>query len=157
MPVLAMQIRAAAADEMDHVRTLFREYATWLQEDICLQSLEQELASLPGSYGPPRGSLLIAARGESIGGCVALRELDPETAEMKRLFVRPSFRGIGLGEKLIAAIAAEARVLGYKRLRLDTLPKMDTAQKLYEKLGFRDIARYNSSPVAGTRFMELTL
>jgi putative acetyltransferase len=152
-----MEIRQATAAEMDQVRALFQEYADWLQEDICLQSFAEELAGLPGAYGPPRGALLVASDGTQIAGCVALRPLDEETAEMKRLFVRPQFRGNAIGPKLVAALAQEARRLGYQRVRLDTLPKMVAAQKMYESIGFHDIARYNGNASAGVRFMELQL
>jgi len=142
---------------MNQVRDLFREYGAWLQEDICLQSFEQELSALPGAYTPPKGTLLVASDGTHLAGCVALRPLDQETGEMKRLFVRDAFRGRGIGPRLVTTLVAEARKLNYRRLRLDTLPKMDTAQKLYESLGFRDIERYNESVSAGVRFMELQL
>ena len=152
-----MEVRQAAADEVEQVRALFREYAEWLQEDVCLQSFEQELAGLPGAYGRPRGTLLVAAEGIRLAGCVALRPLDEETAEMKRLYVRPEFRGNALGPKLVGAVIEEARRLSYRRVRLDTLPKMVAAQRMYESIGFRDIARYNESDYAGIRFMELQL
>jgi len=152
-----MRIRLAEASEMDRVRVLFREYAAWLQEDICLQSFEQELAALPGTYAPPRGSLLVAADGSQLCGCVALRPLDDETSEMKRLFVRESFRGKGAGAKLVIALIEVARVAGYRQLRLDTLPKMAAAQRMYQQIGFRDIERYNDNASVGVRFMELEL
>lgn len=152
-----MEVRQAAATEIDQVRVLFREYAEWLQEDICLQSFEQELAALPGAYAHPGGTLLVAAEGIRLAGCVGLRPLDLETGEMKRLYVRPEFRANALGPRLVAALIEEARRLGYRRVRLDTLPKMVAAQKMYASIGFRDIARYNGNASAGVRFMELQL
>ncbi len=152
-----MEIRAANVDDIGKVRLLFREYAAWLQEGICLQSFEEELAALPGAYGPPRGALLMAVDGNQLAGCGALRALDEDTGEMKRLFVRPEFRGNAIGPRLVTTLIEEARRLGYRRVRLDTLPKMASAQKLYELLGFRDIARYNENSSAGVRFMELQL
>ena len=152
-----MEVRPAAPGEMNQVRSLFQEYADWLQEDICLQSFKEELAGLPGAYAPPRGTLLVAAAGTQLAGCVALRPLDQETGEMKRLYVRPDFRGSGIGPRLVTSLVAEARKLGYLRVRLDTLPKMAAAQRLYESIGFRDIQRYNENSSAGVRFMELQL
>jgi ribosomal protein S18 acetylase RimI-like enzyme len=152
-----MEIRAAGPDEIGKVRLLFHEYAAWLQEDICLHSFEQELTALPGAYGPPRGALLVASNGSQLAGCVALRPLQKDTAEMKRLFVRPQFRGNAVGPTLVTALIEEARRLSYRRVRLDTLPKMASAQRLYESIGFRDIARYNQNASTGVRFMELQL
>jgi ribosomal protein S18 acetylase RimI-like enzyme len=152
-----MEIRPANPEEIEQVRTLLQMYADWLQEDICLQNFAQELAALPGAYGPLRGTLLVASDGTQLVGCVALRALNDETAEMKRLFVRPAFRGNAIGPRLVMMLIEEARRLGYRWLRLDTLPKMGAAQKLYESLGFRDIARYNENASAGVRFMELQL
>ena len=148
-----MTIRPAVKEDRDEIRAMLREYEAWLEVDLCFQGFERELAELPGDYVPPRGRLLIVEG----AGCVALRALDEETCEMKRLFVRASHRGSGLGRRLILAIVEEARVIGYRRVRLDTLPKMDGAQRLYEALGFRDIEAYRENPVAGARFMELVL
>jgi ribosomal protein S18 acetylase RimI-like enzyme len=149
----------AAADKSDlpAVRKLLREYAAGVGFPLDFQDFEREVADLPGAYAPPRGALLVARSGDTLAGCVALRPLDGETCEMKRLFVHPSARGLGLGERLALAILAEARACGYRRLRLDTLPTMGAAQGLYERLGFRDIEPYTTNPIAGTRFLELTL
>lgn len=152
-----MEIREAAAAEIDQVRALFQEYAELIQEDVCLDSFAEELAALPGDYSPPRGTLLVASEAAELAGCVALRPLDQETGEMKRLYVRPEFRGNAIGPKLVMALIGEARKFGYRRVRLDTLRKMVAAQRLYESLGFRDIARYNDNDAAGVRFMELQL
>jgi putative acetyltransferase len=145
----------AVRDESDlvEVRGLLREYATSLAFPLDFQDFDRELAELPGAYAPPRGALLLA-RGQ---GCVALRPLGDTTCEMKRLYVRPQARGAGLGRKLAETIVAEARRLEYARMRLDTVPGMETAQALYEQLGFREIAPYTTNPVAGTRFLELDL
>jgi GNAT superfamily N-acetyltransferase len=148
-----MKIHRAEASHLDEIRTMLREYEAWLQVDLCFQGFEKELASLPGDYAPPRGRLLIA----SGAGCVALRPLDEETCEMKRLYVREEHRGSGLGRRLVEALIEEARAIGYRRMRLDTLPKMDSAQKLYASLGFREIAAYRANPVPGARFLELSL
>jgi ribosomal protein S18 acetylase RimI-like enzyme len=149
----------AEADTVDlpAVRELLLEYAAGVGVPLDFQGFDREVADLPGDYAPPRGALLVARVGAELAGCVALRPLGGDACEMKRLFVRPAARGLGLGERLALAIVAEARRLGYRRMRLDTLPAMDAAQSLYERLGFRDIPPYTDNPVAGTRFLELTL
>lgn len=139
--------------EVEEARVLFREYAASLPFALDFQDFDQELADLPGPYAPPRGALLLA-RGE---GCVGLRPLDPTTCELKRLYVRPSTRGTGLGRRLAEAIVAEARSLGYARMRLDTLPGMEAAQSLYARLGFYEIEGYRPNPIPGARFLELEL
>jgi putative acetyltransferase len=148
-----MIIRPATPADLDDIRLMLREYAAWLEVDLCFQNFEQELAALPGDYVPPRGRLLLAEG----AGCVALRSIDDETCEMKRLYVRPEHRGSGLGRQLVLAIISEARGIGYRRMRLDTMPKMDRAQGLYAALGFREIAAYRYNPEPGARFLELEL
>jgi GNAT superfamily N-acetyltransferase len=139
--------------DVEEVRTLFREYAASLPFALDFQDFDQELAGLPGAYAPPRGALFLA-RG---AGCVGLRPIDETTCEMKRLYVRPSARGKGLGRQLAEAVVAEARRLGYAHMRLDTVPGMDGAHSLYEELGFREIPAYRTNPVPGARFLELEL
>jgi GNAT superfamily N-acetyltransferase len=136
---------------------LFAEYQRGLGVSLCFQGFDRELAVLPGDYAPPRGRLILALAGDRPAGCVALRPLFHRDAEMKRLYVRAVHRGSGLGRVLADRIIAEARALGYETLKLDTLPQMHAAQRLYEKLGFRDTAPYNDNPVNGVRFMALTL
>jgi GNAT superfamily N-acetyltransferase len=148
-----MTIRPATPADLDEIRAMLREYAAWLEVDLCFQNFEQELAGLPGDYAPPRGRLLIAEG----AGCVALRAIDGEVCEMKRLYLRPEHRGLGLGRRLVQAIIDEARSVGYRRMRLDTMPKMDSAQRLYASLGFREIAAYRYNPEPGARFLELAL
>jgi GNAT superfamily N-acetyltransferase len=148
-----MTIRPATLADLDEIRAMLREYAAWLEIDLCFQNFEEELAGLPGDYAPPRGRLLIAEG----AGCVALRTIDEEICEMKRLYVRPDHRGTGLGRRLVQAIIDEARSVGYGRMRLDTMPKMDSAQRLYASLGFHEIAAYRYNPEPGARFLELTL
>jgi ribosomal protein S18 acetylase RimI-like enzyme len=143
--------------ELDQVRALLREYAGALPFALDFQGFEDELAKLPGAYAPPRGALLAARDGDRLAGCVALRPIDDETCEMKRLYVRPEQRGSGLGRRLVEAIVDAARERGYRRMRLDTTPGMEAAQALYEELGFREIAPYTHNPVAGTRFLQLEL
>ncbi len=142
---------------VDDVRTIFKEYADWLGFDLCFQNFQQELANLPGDYAPPSGRLLLATENGTIAGCVALREIEPGICEMKRLYVRSAFRGQGLGRTLATAIIGEARKVGYKRMRLDTLPSMAAAIHLYESFGFVDTDAYRENPIEGARFMELVL
>jgi putative acetyltransferase len=138
-------------------RTLFEEYAASLGFDLCFQSFDLELAGLPGAYAPPQGRLLLASQGKEIAGCVALRPLGPGVSEMKRLYVRPAYRGSGVGRLLAERIIHEARMEGYQRMRLDSLPTMEAALQLYRRLGFREIAPYTTNPVIGAVFLELEL
>jgi GNAT superfamily N-acetyltransferase len=127
--------------------------------DLCFQNFDEELATLPGLYAPPRGELLIAMSADDAAGCIALRPFrdEVEICEMKRLFVRPNFRGTGLGRHLAVAIIERGQEIGYKKMRLDTLPQQVEAHRLYESLGFVDIEPYSDFPIAGSRFLELDL
>jgi putative acetyltransferase len=151
-------IRAQSPENIEHARTLFKEYSAWLEIDLCFQNFEKELAELPGEYAPPNGRLFLASRDAEIAGCVAMRKIGEDTCEIKRLFVRQEFRGQGLGRQLAEAMIQEARQLGYERMRLDTLPpKMNDAIALYRLLGFEEIEPYYNNPVPGAKFMELNL
>lgn len=142
---------------LDRTRELFLEYQRSINVDLCFQSFEKELASLPGDYAPPRGRLFLALAGGGIAGTVCLRPVDERTGEIKRLYVRPEFRGRGFGGRLVRLILAEAASAGYSRIVLDTLPSMGEAQALYERLGFRDIPPYAFNPVPGVRYMALEI
>ncbi|MDP8983156.1 MAG: GNAT family N-acetyltransferase [Acidobacteriota bacterium] len=147
----------ATPADIETVRSLFLEYAAWLAVDLSFQSFETELATLPGDYAPPSGCLLLARIDAEPAGCVALRKIDAETCEMKRLWVRRSFTGRKLGRLLAESVIAEAARLGYRRMRLDTMPQMAEAIALYRSLGFHEIPPYRFNPVPGTLFLELDL
>ncbi|HEX8266013.1 MAG TPA: GNAT family N-acetyltransferase [Pyrinomonadaceae bacterium] len=151
-------VQAETAGDIEQARVLFREYESWLGVDLCFQQFEDELENLPGKYAAPEGRLLLAKTFETIAGCAALRKIDAKTCEMKRLFVRETFRGIGLGKQLTEILIADARKIGYRKIRLDTLPdKMPSAVRLYERLGFRQIPPYYESPIESTVYLELEL
>jgi len=149
--------QAESAEQIDEARQLFQEYAGGLGVDLCFQNFERELASLPGDYAPPQGRLLLALDENRTAGCIALRSLEPGVCEMKRLYVRREFRGIGLGRRLAVEIMAEGRRIGYQRVRLDTLPFMSEAVALYRSLGFREIDPYRENPIVGSLYMEADL
>lgn len=150
-------IQAESAGQIAEAKQLFQEYAAGLGVDLCFQNFEQELASLPGDYAPPRGRLLLATEGDRTAGCVALRPLSAGVCEMKRLYVRPDFRGTGLGRRLADEIMAEGRRIGYQRMRLDSLPFMGQAIALYRSLGFQEIGAYRENPIEGAVYMEVDL
>ena len=151
-------LQARTPEDIADVRRLFRAYADWLEVDLCFQGFERELAELPGCYAPPAGRLLIARVGGDVVGCVGLRPLEASVCEMKRLWVEPGFAGYGVGRALAEAIVAAARQIGYRRMRLDTIPaRMPAAQHLYAALGFRQIPAYYDNPLAGVVMLELEL
>jgi ribosomal protein S18 acetylase RimI-like enzyme len=151
------RIRPAAAGDIPDIREMLKEYVQWIGLDLAFQEIDEELAGLPGDYAPPRGALLVGTDKDSLVAMIGLRPIDDRICEMKRLFVRPTARGRGLARQLIDSIVAEARRLQYDEIRLDTLPMMGDAQKLYVAMGFADIDAYYDTPIAGTRFMALRL
>lgn len=151
-------VQAESAEQFERVRELWREYAGWLAVDLCFQNFEQELDELPGRYAPPAGRLLLAMSDGKLAGCIALRRIGEGICEMKRLYVRPGFRGQGIGRKLTTLLIKEARSEGYASMRLDTLPeKMTEAVAMYRAAGFTEIEPYYHNPCAGTLYMELKL
>jgi ribosomal protein S18 acetylase RimI-like enzyme len=156
-PSMVTIVGADTPHAIAEIRRLFREYAASLDVDLCFQGFEQELASLPGAYAPPRGRLLLALDEGQSAACIALRPLGEDACEMKRLYVRPEFRGRSLGRQLAEVVIDTARTLGYAHMRLDTLPSMRDAIALYRFLGFVEIEPYYPNPVPGALFMELSL
>ncbi|HKW54879.1 MAG TPA: GNAT family N-acetyltransferase [Stellaceae bacterium] len=150
---------ARSAADIAEAAALFRDYAAALDVDLCFQGFDEELATLPGKYGPPRGELLLARGADGAPlGCVALRPLDaPQLCEMKRLYVRDAARGHGAGRALVAAIIAAAEARGYAEMRLDSLPSMTAALALYRRFGFAEIPAYCFNPVPGTVYLALSL
>jgi len=150
-------IAPVTSEEIPVARALIVEYGASLEIDLSYQSFEDEIASLPGSYAPPGGQLLLARVEGEPAGCVAVRRLDAEHCEMKRLYVRPAYRGTGVGRLLAEAAIRHARELGYLEMRLDTLATMKGAHALYASLGFQEIAPYTQSYAPGSRFYGLRL
>jgi len=150
--------QAESPAQIAQSRELFLEYAQSLGFSLCFQNFDKELAGLPGDYAPPGGRLLLAEYDGQLAGCVALHKLEPGICEMKRLYLRPRARGKGLGRILADHIIAEARQIGYQRMRLDTVePAMKDAVAMYRKIGFQEIAPYCKNPIAGALYMELQL
>jgi putative acetyltransferase len=151
-------IQAVSPTQIAQARELFQEYAQSLGFSLCFQNFDKELADLPGDYAPPAGRLLLAEYDGQFAACVALHKLDSGICEMKRLYLRPQFRGKGFGRALADRIIAEAREIGYERMRLDTVePVMKDAVAMYHKLGFKEISPYCANPMAGAIYMELEL
>jgi putative acetyltransferase len=151
-------IQATLPEHIEQARSLFLEYGSSLGFSLCFQSFDEELKSLPGAYGPPSGRLQLARYAGHAAGCVALRKLEAGICEMKRLYVRPADRGMGLGRILVERVIAEARIIGYERMRLDTIESaMKDAIALYRKMGFHEIAPYSAIPIEHALWMELRL
>jgi len=148
---------AEGLEYLETVRALFREYETSIKVSLCFQGFEEELASLPGGYARPNGRLLLAFDWDKAAGCGAFQHLESGVCEMKRLFVRPEHRGKAIGAALARALIEQAREAGYSRMRLDTMPSMTRAIKMYRALGFKEIPAYRFNPVPGSLFFELQL
>ena len=148
-------------DELAATRAIFQEYAEQLGVDLCFQSFDTELATLPGEYAAPRGTLLLAWVDGALAGCCALRPLDnvdyANASEMKRLYVRKAFRGFGLGRQLVEAALDAARASGYDCVLLDTLVEMEAARALYEDLGFTEVPPYYHSPIPGAHYLKVDI
>jgi GNAT superfamily N-acetyltransferase len=151
-------VQAESSAQIAQARELFLEYAESLGFSLCFQNFDKELAELPGDYAPPDGRLLLAEYEGQLAGCVALHKLETKICEMKRLYLRSTFRGKVVGRVLAETIIAEARTIGYQRMRLDTVePVMRDAVELYRRLGFKEIAAYRPNPIEGALYMELQL
>ena len=159
-PQIVLQ-RPETPEQIDETRTIFREYAQSLGVDLCFQDFEAELAQLPGEYAAPGGHLLLAWFDGRLAGCGALRPLlesdYANSCEMKRLYVRPGFRGVGLGRVLAGALFDEARRIGYSTMLLDTLDDMEAARELYASLGFEEVPPYYFNPIAGAHYLKADL
>ncbi len=147
----------SAMNQLDEIRQLFREYANSLEIDLCFQDFEEELKSLPGKYSEPDGRLYIAYLDNKVVGCIALRRYDDIRAELKRLFVRNGYRGLGISKRLIQRIIQDALDIGYHSILLDTLDTMKPAISLYTSIGFKEIESYYDNPIEGAKYFELDL
>lgn len=144
-------------DRLEDIKQLFLEYSHSLNINLDFQDFKTEFETLPGKYAPPDGVLILALVDETGAGCIALRKISEDICEMKRLYVRDEYRGLGIGRKLIAILIEEAIKLNYSYMRLDTLSSLEKALQLYKNIGFYDIDPYIYNPIKGARFMELKL
>lgn len=150
-------VHAITPGQIEQARTLIREYTDALGIDLSFQELEQELADFPGAYAPPGGGLWLALDGSEAAGCIGIRALEPDTCEMKRLYIRPAWRGHGLGRRLVEAALEQARAMGYTAMYLDTLPEMKAAIRMYQAFGFQRTEPYYANPIPGALFFKLRL
>lgn len=156
MPIITIDT-VSTGTQLSMIKELFLEYAKSLPFDLEFQNFDRELGLLPGDYAPPYGDLLLATIDGEVAGCVALRNFDDEACEMKRLYIRPAFRGRGAGKELVGEIVRRASLLGYKRMLLDTVDSMNEAIALYLSYGFCEIPPYRHNPIQGARFFELLI
>jgi len=150
-------VTAESIGQIETIRELFLEYAKSLNFDLCFQDFDKELKSLPGRYAAPHGRLLLALYEEKIAGCVGLWKVNDQVCEMKRLWVRPEFRGKKIGRQLAEFVIEQAKLIGYSKMKLDTIDTMTEAIKLYVSLGFKSTSAYRYNPVEGAEYMELEL
>lgn len=149
--------QALSEEEFSEAKRLLQEYADWLNYDFCYRNIGKEIDEFPGEYGPPGGKFFLAYVGDKVAASVAVRRWEGNVCEMKRLFVRPEFRGKGIGKKLAKLIIDEAGKMGYRSMRLDTLPNMTEAIELYKSLGFQEVDKYRESPTDDAFYFELKL
>ncbi len=149
--------KIATEQDLEDVKQLFREYANFLQVDLCFQGFENELAKLPAKYAEPEGAIFLAKIDEKSAACVALWKLEEGICEMKRLYVKPEFQGLGLGKKLTLMLLEEAKNKGYKTMKLDTLKRLQSANYIYHALGFTEIKAYNFNPEVDVVYFEKKL
>jgi len=146
-----------AYDDIESIKLLFNEYAQSLEVDLCFQDFKYELDTLPGKYAQPDGRLYVAYWNNYLAGCVALRRYDDTRAELKRLFIRTEFRGLGMSKKLVQHVINDAKEVGYKQILLDTLNTMKPAISLYQSFGFKEIEPYYENPLEGATYFGLNL
>lgn len=146
-----------SAEHLVQVRTLLQEYGDSRKHDPALVNFAEEINNLPGKYTPPAGNIILAYCNDELAGCVAVHKLDDDICEMKRLYVSPKYRGKGIGRSLVIAIIEQARMIGYARMRLDSIPSMKAAQALYESIGFYKIPDYRNNPNEDTKYYEIGL
>lgn len=157
-PIEMLQItEASTPSQIQQARLIFQEYAEARNFDAALKNFKQELTALPGKYASPKGVLLLAKWENETVGCVAFQSLSDNICEMKRMYVKPEYRGKGIGKALVARLLEVAKTRSYEIMRLDTHPTMQVAHQLYAQFGFTEIERYNDNPIEGIRFFELTL
>lgn len=150
-------VEAKSSDQIECARQLFREYQAFLGEDLCFQGFDKELANLPGKYQDPTGAILLAEHNDEFVGCVAVRPIENQICEMKRLYVKPQAQGLSAGRLLAEAIIAKAQSLKYEKMQLDTLKRLERALALYQKLGFKEISPYYANPLDQVIYLELDL
>ena len=150
-------IKAESPDLIRQAKLLFREYAESLSFDLCFQDFDREMDLFPGQYTAPDGALFVAVTGDTAVGCIGVRHLENRICEMKRLYVRKKFRGLNAGQRLVEVAVKAGKQMNYRYMRLDTLPAMESANRLYERMGFQRIPPYRHNPIKGALFLELTL
>ncbi len=148
---------AKTTEDYETAKNLFREYAAYIKTDLCFQDFEKELLEISSQYGPPTGGIILCKAGNEIIGCAGIRKLNNETAELKRMYLQPAYHGKGWGRQLLGQALLLAKTMGYKKVRLDTLPSMQTAQVLYRQAGFYEVAPYYINPNSGVIYMEKLL